>query len=40
MECCDNKKIIFTDYYLCISCGVIHGYKYIHELTCYEDENN
>ena len=20
--------------------GLIHGYKYIHELTCYEDENN
>ena len=39
-DCCDNKNIIFTDYYVCVSCGVIQGYKYIHELTCYENENN
>ena len=38
-DCCDNKKIIFTDYYVCISCGVIHGYKYIHEISYYENEN-
>ena len=40
MECCDNKNIIFTDYYVCINCGAIHEYKYIHELTCYENESN
>ena len=39
-DCCDNKNIIFTDYYVCTNCGVIQGYKYIHELTCYENENN
>ena len=36
-ECCDNKNIIFTDYYVCVSCGVIHGYRFI---SCYENENN
>ena len=41
MECCDNKNIIFTDYYVCINCGAkIHEYKYIHELTCYENKLN
>ena len=39
-QCCKNKNIIFTDYYVCISCGVIHDYKYIHEISCYENENN
>ena len=39
-ECCDNKNIIFTDYYVCVSCGVIHGYKFIHEIPMYENENN
>ena len=39
-DCCDNKNIIFTDYYVCTNCGVIQGYKYIHELTFYENENN
>ena len=39
-DCCANKNIIFTDYYVCTNCGVIQGYKYIHELTCYENENN
>ena len=39
-DCCDNKNIIFTDYYVCTNCGVIQGYKYIHELTYYENENN
>ena len=39
-DCCDNKNIIFTDYHVCINCGVIHGYKYIHEISCYENENN
>ena len=39
-DCCDNKNIIFTDYYVCTNCGVIHGYKYIHEISCFENENN
>ena len=39
-QCCDNKNTIFTDYYVCINCGVIHGYIYIHEISCYENENN
>ena len=39
-DCCDSKNIIFTDYYVCTNCGVMHGYKYIHELSCYENENN
>ena len=39
-ECCDNKNIIFTDYYVCINCGVIHDYKFIHKISCYENENN
>ena len=39
-DCCDNKNIIFTDYYVCTNCRVIQGYKYIHELTFYENENN
>ena len=29
-DCWDNKNIIFTDYYVCINCGVIHGYIYIY----------
>ena len=39
-DCCNNKNIIFTDYYVCTNCGVIHDYKYVHELTYYENENN
>ena len=38
-DCCDNKNIIFTDY-VCTNCGIIHGYKYIHEISCYENEYN
>ena len=34
MDCCDNKNIIFSDYCVCTNCGVIHGYKYIHEISC------
>ena len=40
MECCDNRNIIFTDYYVCCNCRVIHDYKYIHEISMYENENN
>ena len=39
-ERCDNRNIIFTDYYVCCNCGVIHDYKYIHETSMYENENN
>ena len=39
-DCCANKNIIFTDYYVCTNCGVIHDYKYVHEISCYENENN
>ena len=39
-DCCDNKNIIFTDYYVCMNCGVIYDYKYIHEISFYENENN
>ena len=39
-DCCDNKNIIFTDYYVCCNCGVIHDYKYIHEIPMYENEND
>ena len=39
-ECCDNKNIIFTDYYVCTNYGVIQDYKYIHEISFYENENN
>ena len=38
--CCDNMNIVFTDYYVCTNCRVIHGYKNIHEISCYENENN
>ena len=36
-NCYDSKNRIFTDYYACINCGIIHGYKYIHEISCYEN---
>ena len=39
-ECCDNRHIIFIDYYVCCNCGIIHDYNYIHEISCYENENN
>ena len=39
-DCCNNKNIIFDNHYVCINCGVIHGYKYIHEISMYENENN
>ena len=29
MECCENKNI--NNEKICINCGVIHGYKYVHE---------
>ena len=39
-ECCDNKNIIFADYYVCTNCAKIINYKYIHEIFSYENENN
>ena len=39
-DCCNNKNIIFTDYYVCTNCAKMIDYKYIYELTCYENENN
>ena len=39
-DCCDNRNIIFTDYYVCTNCAKIIDYKYIHEISCYENENN
>ena len=38
--CCDNENIDFDNHYVCISCGVIHGYQFIHENSYYENENN
>ena len=40
MDCCDNKNIIFTDYYVCTNCGLIHSYKFVHENSYYENEHN
>ena len=37
-EFCDNKNIIFTDHYICVSCRVIH--RFIHEISYYKNENN
>ena len=39
-NCCDNKNIIFTDYYVCTNCGVIHDFKCEYENSYYENENN
>ena len=40
MECCDNTNIIFTDYYVCCNCGIIHGYKYEYGNSYYDNKNN
>ena len=39
-DCCNNKNIIFDNHYVCINCGVIHGYKFIHKISMYENQNN
>ena len=39
-DCYDNKNIIFDNHYVCTSCGVIYGYQYVHEISCYKHENN
>ena len=34
MECCDNKNITCKDYEnVCLSCGIIHDYKYVNEVS-------
>ena len=39
MECCGNRIITCKDNEnICISCGVIHDYKYINEI-CFRDYN-
>ena len=40
MDCCDNKNIIFTDYYVCCNCGIIHEYKYKYGNSYYENNSN
>ena len=39
-DCYNNKNIIFDNHYVCINCGVIHGHRFIQEISCYENENN
>ena len=36
MECCDNRNIIFTNYYVCTNCAKIIDYKYIYKISMYE----
>ena len=39
MECCDNKNITCKDCEnICLSCGVIHDYKYVNEIS-FRDYN-
>ena len=39
MECCENKNITYKNYEnICLSCGVIHDYKYINEIS-FRDYN-
>ena len=33
MECCNNKNI--NNENVCINCGIIHGYKYVHIFSDY-----
>ena len=40
MECSNNRNIIFTDYNVCINCGVIHDYEYVYDISHHENENN
>ena len=39
-DCCNNKDMISDNHYVCCNCGKIYGYKYIHEIPHYENENN
>ena len=39
MNCCDNKNIAYKNYEnVCISCGVIHDYRYVNEIP-FRDYN-
>ena len=39
MECCDNKNITCKNYgNVCISCGTIHDYRYVNEIS-FRDYN-
>ena len=39
MECCENKNISCKNYEnVCISCGTVHDYKYINEIS-FRDYN-
>ena len=39
MECCENKNISCENYEdICLSCGTIHHYKYINEIS-FRDYN-
>ena len=39
MDCCDNKNITYKNYEnICLSCGVIHDYQYVNEVS-FRDYN-
>ena len=39
MDCCDNKNITCKDYEnICLSCGTIHDYQYVNEIS-FKDYN-
>ena len=39
MNCCNNRNIICKNYEnICLSCGVIHDYQYINEIS-FKDHN-
>ena len=39
MDCCKNENITCKDYEnVCLSCGIIHDYKYVNEIA-FRDYN-
>ena len=39
MKCCNNKNVGNKNHeYVCINCGVVHGYQYVNELP-FRDYN-
>ena len=39
MDCCDNKNITCKNYEnICLSCGIIHDYQYVNEIS-FKDHN-
>ena len=39
MECCENKNVTFKNYEnVCLSCGTIHDYQYVNEIS-FKDYN-